>query len=183
VARGKEAAQAANRRLVEAQERIAELEKQASEREAAYRSEVTELRTELQQARNRLVREVGVLAKQAISDAQAEASSQVAEARSQHTEQVIAGVELLNSEQPEGIQLHGIDGYVRLARAFGVQVGDLMGDSANRRARRSSNKQGNDVAAWREDVARAGRPLLVDSQAATHISLHEGRRPAGSPGE
>lgn len=132
MARGKEAAQAANRRLIKAQERIAGLEKQAAEREAAYRAEVTELRTELARTQGTLSREVRQMSEARVVEERERASLAIKEVRDAHLDSVVAGMAYLESRPHLEIQMTQEE-YVLLAESFGVDIGPLLSGLAERR--------------------------------------------------
>lgn len=177
MARGKAAAQAANRRLTEATERIAALEQQLNEVKVAHRAEMAAVKQALASAQNKLVSDVDDRAREAIRDAEAAAAAAVAEAQHRHIEQVIAGFDLLDDLIPDGVRLPGLEGYAQVAAAFGVQVADLMAKAdGNRRTRRTTNRRAHDMASWRREVARTGRPLLADPEAAKSIQQEQRER-------
>lgn len=84
MARGKEAAKAANRRLSEALEKIAALEVKLQEDRELHQAEIRGLKQERDQAKNRLVRDVNTASREAIQQAQQEAAMQVRDIRDAH---------------------------------------------------------------------------------------------------
>lgn len=96
MARGKEAAQAANRRAETAQQELHDLRQQFAEREAAYQREAIELRTEIQKLNNRLVSEVGTLAGTAVHQAEMRVEQVRIEEREAARQRVIAGFALMH---------------------------------------------------------------------------------------
>lgn len=155
MARGKAAAQAANRRLSDAQERIAALEQQLSECQTARRAERDELRVELERARGVTNRQVAQLAAEQIKIARDEANSAILEARAHHLAQVVAGLAYL--EAIPGVQLgtEDVGQWADIAEAFGVDAGPLLdglmrakGERPSRHLKRTSNA----TARWKADV-------------------------------
>jgi hypothetical protein len=96
MARGKEAAQAANRRAETAQQELHELRQQfATFREEAKQRE-DELLAELQKTKNRLVSEVDALAGDAVRSAEMRVEQVRAEEREAARQRVIAGFALMH---------------------------------------------------------------------------------------
>lgn len=133
MARGKAAAQSANRRTADALRRIEELQHAAAERDQAHRAEVADLKRQLAQAQNRLIGEVEGIAHERISEAETRARTQIREAVERHVEQVQEGWQKLSELSPGGIVHYGFEGCgsdspaLDVAKAFGVDIRDLHG--------------------------------------------------------
>lgn len=132
MARGKAAAQAANRRLGEALEQIATLEQRLAGQGDAHRAEVTELRAELQRAQGLTGRQIKKLADDQISAERDRANAAVRQARDAHLGHVVAGMALLESlPSVELAATH--EQWVELAEAFGVDLGPLLAGMTTKR--------------------------------------------------
>lgn len=125
MARGKAAAQAANRRLTEVQDRVTALERQLLEREVAYRAEVNGLRAALRRAEGAISREIRQLSDSHVAAERDRANAAVKAARDGHLEQVIAGFVLLESLPSVTLEAT-MDQWGDIGEAFGVDVGPLM---------------------------------------------------------
>lgn len=122
MARGKAAAQSANRRLAEAQERITELEKLLREERAGRVVEVREAREERDRAQNRLISEVDKLAGEAVRRAEMRVEEVRAEEREAARRRVIAGWRII-SEYSRSLTGRAV---AEMADAFGVQMSELV---------------------------------------------------------
>lgn len=153
MARGKAAAQAANRRLTEALERVAALEQQLSEQVAAHRAEVNALRVERDKANSALRRNVDTRTETVIRAAREEAAASVRDARQDCEARIRAGLDWLTTALGDQMP-RDLEG---CARAFGIQVSDIIKAADrtdgvfNRESRRTSTKSLRAKnSAWRE---------------------------------
>jgi septal ring factor EnvC (AmiA/AmiB activator) len=148
MARGKAAAQAANRRLAEAQERILALEQQLRDQSAAHKQEATTLKADLQRARGATARDVKRLADERVQDARDEANAATKDAHDTHLSKVVAGVNKLDEIPTVKLEMT-LEQWVAVAEAFGVDVGQLMTDVTgriSREVRRTTNAIGREKA-------------------------------------
>lgn len=154
MARGKAAAQNANRRTAEALERCAALQRTLETERADHAEAVQRLQEENRQLRATIQTAAETRASQMIDRAQHQAAKAIAQAEAKHAEQARQAVDVLhkwNTEYPT----HGIDDKVILdvATALGARVfsaAQIQAEkvsfglnelSPNRRRRRVTNKQ------------------------------------------
>lgn len=158
MARGKAAAQAANRRLAEAQERIAELEQRAAEREALHRAELERFRAETDRARSALCHEVDARTAEVVRETQENATLRIAELREGFDRRIRNGLNWIYAALGDHLP-RDLEG---CARAFEIQVSDVIamgGDAAgelNRASRRTSTKSLRAKHSLRREIALAG---------------------------
>jgi hypothetical protein len=136
MARGKAAAQSANRRAEAAQTELAQLKAQFTEFRKTAEKREADLLDELQRTKNRLVREVDALARDAVRRAEMQVEQVRLEEREAARERVITGWEAMKRAKAE--QGDGPISMMRIAEAFGVSVTDF--DPVFRRASRSGRR-------------------------------------------
>lgn len=171
MARGKAAAQAANRRLTEAIERIAILEAQLADKETAHRTETTTLRADLQRAQGVTNRQIKQLADQRITEERERANAIIQSAADTHLQQVIAGFVKLESIPSVKIEAT-LEEHVEIAEAFGVDAGPLMagidaaqGGTPGRNLARSTNK----ASRWKSRILQGvDTGILTTTPAGAH---------------
>jgi hypothetical protein len=155
MARGKMAARNANRRADEVSAQIEQLNSTLAATREAHRVEVAELRAKLGQTQGALSREVKTLADKAVRDARQQAANEVAQARAEYLERVAQGFYAIDQAiravgRPVArLELLGHDGFIRIAEAFGVEVGPLLaraqeldGATPGRNLSRTTNRSG-----------------------------------------
>ena len=148
MSRGKEAARNANRRTEEAQAEVAVLKERIATLTAEHAHELVKLRAERDRARGDLSREVHRLAADEVAAIRQEAAAETAAVRDAHFEQVAQGMARLEAKSGATLKLQGLNGWVEVAEAFGVDAGPMIdrigvitGDVAsNREVRRSTNR-------------------------------------------
>lgn len=180
MARGKAAAQAANRRLAEAEERCSALEQRLAEQTAAHRAETNGLRVEAEQARSALRQEVAHRTDDVVREAREEAAARVSDARQDAHDRIITGIKWLCKALGDQIP-RDTDGF---AAAFGLQVSDVIravdrDDGVfNRQIRRVSNKGMRNRDSFHREVAHAGPNDVVWTGGGGVVPPHG--RPLGS---
>lgn len=144
MARGKAAAQAANRRLADALERIATLEQQLRDQVTAHKQEVTTLRADLQRAQGATARDVKRLADEQVRTACDDANAAIKDARDTHLNKVVAGIDRLDGIPTVKLEM-SLEEWITVAEAFDVNVGPLMA-AVNGRHSREVRRTTNGVA-------------------------------------
>lgn len=154
MARGKAAAQAANRRLADALARIATLEAQLADKEAAHRTETTTLRADLQRAQGVTNRQIKQLSDQRIAEERDRAHAVIQGAADTHLQQVIAG--FVKLEEIPSVKIEAtIEEHVAIAEAFGVDAGPLMAGievAQGRKPRRDLARSTNKASRWKSRI-------------------------------
>lgn len=144
--KGKQAAQAANRRLIEAQARIAELESGRVADAKAAREREHELTNELNQVRGDLVRRVKDVSAERVQEAFDKGAADLAAARADFEDRIQRVTYYVSKKAELRISIRGI---IELSKILGVQPGQLIqwgGLESNTHSRKLTRSTANLIA-------------------------------------
>lgn len=146
MAKGKQAAAAANRRLREAEERIAELEAIRDSETAEAHEREERLKAEVQNLKGRLLSEVESAASARVESVRRDYERQLAELTRAHREAIEEAFRYINDH---GLIKLEIGDHAHVAKLLGMKPGEwlsLTSEAPRRKARRANRAHANAVA-------------------------------------